>query len=93
MRVIWSSRALDDIEEAHRFIWQHNPQAADRLIDTLLRAAARPKHLPEMGRSGRRPGSRELVVASTPYVIMYELGERGVEILRVMHGARRWPPG
>jgi toxin ParE1/3/4 len=89
--VIWSSRALDDIEEAHRFVWRDNPQAAERLVDAILRAAARLKDLPEMGRSGRRPGTRELVVLSTPYVIMYELGERRVEILRVLHGARLWP--
>lgn len=91
MRVIWSSPALDDIEEAHGYISLDNPTAADRLVDRIFRTAARLKNLPEIGRLGRRQGTRELVVTGTPYVIMYELAEDRVEILRVMHGARRWP--
>ena len=91
MRVIWASPALDDIEEAHRYVSLDNPAAAERLIDTIFKAAARLKDLPEMGRIGRRQGTRELVVTGTPYIVMHELGEDRVEILRVMHGARRWP--
>jgi addiction module RelE/StbE family toxin len=93
MRVIWSSPALDDVEEAHRYISLDNPIAAKQLIDTIFKAAARLKDLPEMGRIGRRQSTRELVVTGTPYIIMYELGDGRVEVLCVMHGARRWPTG
>ncbi|HEX2891506.1 type II toxin-antitoxin system RelE/ParE family toxin [Vineibacter terrae] len=91
MRVIWSSPALDDIEAAHRYISLDNPIAAKRLVERIFTAAARLKDLPEMGRIGRRQGTRELVVTGTPYIIMYEFGDQRVEVLRVMHGARRWP--
>jgi addiction module RelE/StbE family toxin len=91
MRVIWAGPALDDVEEAHRYIARDNPEAADRLIDRIFRSAARLKDLPEIGRRGRRSGTRELVVTGTPYLIMYEIGDDRVEVLRVMHGARRWP--
>ncbi|HYU18441.1 MAG TPA: type II toxin-antitoxin system RelE/ParE family toxin [Chloroflexota bacterium] len=36
--------------------------------------------LPERGRVGRVPGTRELVVSRTPYVVAYRVGERAVEI-------------
>ena len=43
------------------------------------------------GRAGRLLGTRELVIASLPYVIAYRVSERQIEILRVLHTSRRWP--
>ena len=45
-----------------------------------------------LGRPGRVEGTRELVVAGTPYVIPYGVRENRVEVLRVFHAARKWPP-
>jgi toxin ParE1/3/4 len=44
-----------------------------------------------MGRPGRVTGTRELVVDGTPYILPYRVRNRVVQILRVLHGARRWP--
>jgi toxin ParE1/3/4 len=44
-----------------------------------------------MGRAGRTAGSRELVVSGTPYIVAYRLRGRTVELLGVIHAARRWP--
>lgn len=46
---------------------------------------------PLSGRAGRARGTRELVVAPTPFVVVYTVAE-DVVVLRVLHGARRWPP-
>jgi toxin ParE1/3/4 len=46
---------------------------------------------PHMGRPGRVPGTRELVVTRTPYIVPYRVRGDTLEILRVYHGARRWP--
>jgi toxin ParE1/3/4 len=48
---------------------------------------------PAMGRSGRVPGTRELIITGTPYLIPYRVKGKVVEILRVFHGSRRWPSG
>jgi toxin ParE1/3/4 len=47
--------------------------------------------LPERGRPGRWPGTRELVIARTPFVLAYRLADGTVQILRVLHGRRAWP--
>ncbi len=44
-----------------------------------------------MGRAGRVPGTRELLIPGTPYIIPYRVRAGAVEILRVFHAARRWP--
>jgi toxin ParE1/3/4 len=46
---------------------------------------------PGLGRPGRVEGTRELVVANTPYLVSYRVRNNVVEILRVFHGARKWP--
>jgi toxin ParE1/3/4 len=46
---------------------------------------------PQSGRPGRVSGTRELVVTRTPYVVPYRVQGRNIEILRVYHGARKWP--
>jgi toxin ParE1/3/4 len=48
---------------------------------------------PALGRFGRVPGTRELVVPSTPYIVAYTVDSRRnvVQVLAVIHGARLWP--
>jgi len=38
------------------------------------------------------PGTREPVVAGTPFVLPYRLEDQRMEIIAVLHGAWRWPP-
>ena len=42
-------------------------------------------------RPGRVPGTRELVIPRTPFVVPYRLKSDIIQILRVYHGAHRWP--
>jgi plasmid stabilization system protein ParE len=52
-----------------------------------LALVAQNKHI---GRPGRISGTRELVLTAFPYIIAYRVTDR-IEILAMMHGARRWP--
>ena len=44
-----------------------------------------------MGRTGRLAGSRELIVPGTSFIVAYRLQGQVVELLGVLHAARRWP--
>jgi toxin ParE1/3/4 len=46
---------------------------------------------PGMGRPGRVEDTRELVVTGLPYVVPYIHERDTVTILRVLHGAMKWP--
>lgn len=70
-----------------------NPPAAQRLVGLIRTPVARLIDMPQCGRPGRWPGTRELVVPSSPYAIPYRVRGEIIEILRVWHGARRWPAG
>ena len=46
---------------------------------------------PYLGRAGRVTGTRELVMSRTPYIVAYRIHADVLEVLAVVHGARRWP--
>jgi toxin ParE1/3/4 len=64
---------------------------AARIVERIATSVDRLATHPTLGRPGRVPGTRELVVSGTPYLIPYRVHGKTVEILRVFHGARKWP--
>jgi len=46
---------------------------------------------PEMGRAGRKLGTRELVISHTPFIMIYRIKGKRIDLLRVLHGAQQWP--
>jgi toxin ParE1/3/4 len=91
VRVRWLSAALANLETEAEYIARDNPAAAVRVVQAITEAVNFLKQYPAMGRPGRIPGTRELVVSDTPYIIPYRVRENEVEIIRVFHAARRGP--
>ena len=92
MTPIWSPEAIDDLVSLRSFIAEDNPAAAQRVVLHILHniEALLSKH-PEMGRPGRVPGTRELVIAKTPFIVPYRVQGNTIQVLRIYHTARRWP--
>ena len=44
-----------------------------------------------MGRQGRIDNTRELVIGNTPYIVIYRIKNDAIEILRILHSARKFP--
>ena len=91
MNLYWSPSAIEDLKHLRAYIARDNPPAAAEVAKTVLKTVERLRQFPSMGRVGRVPDTRELVVPGTPPVIPYTVTERGVEIIAVLHGARMWP--
>lgn len=91
MRVKWLRTALANLNAEAEYIARDNPAAATRVVKSILAAVERLAEYPAMGRPGRVPGTRELIVSRTPYIIPYRVRGDVVELLRVFHAARKWP--
>lgn len=91
MRVRWLIAALAYVDAEVDYITRDDPAAADRLADKIRHSVEQLVEYPAMGRAGRVPGTRELMISGTPYVVPYRVREGVVQILRVFHAARRWP--
>ncbi|HVO15439.1 MAG TPA: type II toxin-antitoxin system RelE/ParE family toxin [Alphaproteobacteria bacterium] len=91
LSVRWLRAALRDLDAQAPFIASDNPHAAREMISRVRSAVERLAEHPDLGRHGRVPGTRELVVPGTPYVIPYRVRGSAVEVLRLFHGAQRRP--
>ncbi len=91
MKIEWVRLALSDLDEAATFIAQDNPEAARRMVRRIYNTARLLSDQPDAGRPGRVHGTRELVIADTPFILPYRVVNNTVQILRVLHGARKWP--
>ncbi len=92
MTLVWFRRAIRDLAAIRAYVAQDNPTAAQQLGMRLEQAAILLVTQPSMGRPGRVHGTRELIVSGTPYLIPYRVRGQRIEILRVFHTARLWPP-
>jgi toxin ParE1/3/4 len=91
VRVEWLPEAEGSLTAQLEWIAEHNAWAALDMGDASHAAVGRLADYPAMARSGRVAGTRELVVVGTPYIVVYRIEPSAVVILRVLHGAQRWP--
>jgi toxin ParE1/3/4 len=91
MKVRWTRPASADIEEIGIYIARENGTAAAKIATAILDHAEMLGKHPHLGRAGRIAGTRELVVAGTPFIVAYRVSDEEVQLLAVFHGARRWP--
>ena len=91
MRVKWLREALRNLDEEATYIATDDVAVARPVVKRVLDAVALLAEQPGLGRPGRVPGTRELIVAKTRYLVPYRVRGETVEILRVFHTSRRLP--
>ena len=89
MTIRWTPTGLRDLESLHAYISQDNDEAAAGTVEKVLAALESVQRFPSMGRKGRVAGTREVVVA--PFIVAYRVKRDAIEIVAIIHGARRWP--
>ena len=90
--IAWQPLAREDLRGIVRYIGKDSPARAERFGETLrTKVTALARH-PELGRPGRLPGLRELVVHPN-YIVFHRVldAKRTVQIVRVKHAARQMP--
>lgn len=92
MIVRYTWQAVADLEEARAHIASERPEAAEAMARRIRDSIQGLRQFPERGRLGRVPGTRELVVPRSPFVVPYRIAGREIQVIAVLHGARAWPP-
>jgi toxin ParE1/3/4 len=91
MPIKWTRKALKNLKQAYEFIAIDNPDAAVEVVIKIRAATEKLEAFPNLGKTGRVEGTRELVIANTPYLLVYRVKGKTVEILRVLHSSKRYP--
>ena len=92
MQIQWTTLAEADLKHIFAYISRDNQTAAVKVI-AVIRTAVRGQLLtsPFSGRPGRVKDTRELIVPRLPYIVAYRVTDHNIQILRILHGAQRWP--
>jgi toxin ParE1/3/4 len=89
--LIRTARAEEDLIEIWSYIARDDPMAADRVLDRIDGVCLRLAENPYLG-PARPDLARELRYFVTgSYLVLYRNIGNGVEIVRVIHGARDLP--
>lgn len=93
MKLYWLPRAVRDRDDQLDHIAEDNPAAAIDQGDRIERHLALLPGQPDLGRPGRRRGTRELVVPRTSFIVVYRVKKAAqrIEVLRVLHARQQWP--
>lgn len=92
MRVEWSAHAVVDLMTISEYIQRDRSlDAANSACRKIYQAVQELVTTPSLGRVGRVEGTRELVVAPLPYVVIYQVFSERLLVLNIVHEAQRWP--
>jgi addiction module RelE/StbE family toxin len=91
MRLRWTPAAADDLEAIAGYLSRHFPSFTQTTLQEIYETIASLRSLPHRGRMGREEGTRELVIARLPYIVVYRIKAEAVEILHIYHGAQQRP--
>lgn len=93
-KITISPEAREDLDQIHAYVSEHNPEAADRILEAALATLANLAEMPGMDRLRAFQHAELLNLRSFPvsgfrnYLIFYRSVAGGAEIVRVLHGAR-----
>jgi toxin ParE1/3/4 len=90
-RIEWLPAASTHRFEQLDYIAQDNPLAAISQDEHIEHQVNMLMQHPEMGRIGRKKGTRELVISRTPFIVVYRIQGTRIEIIRLLHSSQQWP--
>lgn len=91
MRIRWTEGAAGNLDQVEEYIAQDNPPAAVATVLKIIETAQTLADYPSIGKRGRERGTRELVVAGLPFIIIYAVHREELVIIRVLHTAMKYP--
>jgi toxin ParE1/3/4 len=91
MKILWSPTAISDLESIRKYIAQDRPVATAQVASRIKESINQLSRFPLSGRAGRVPGTHELIIPETSYIVAYAIQDNEVRIAAILHGRQRWP--
>jgi toxin ParE1/3/4 len=91
MRIRWTPAAAADLQSISNYLRDNHPRYRNPTMRRLYGIIRELKQWPARGRPGREEGTREILFPPTPYVAVYRVKEKTIEVVRVYHAAQDRP--
>ncbi len=83
---------MADLEEISDYLVAASPQTWEHLLQRLEHLTDALQDFPLMGKMGLVAGTREFVLAGTPYILVFQLKGDAIVIVSVRDGRMPLPP-
>lgn len=92
VKAVWTRTASRHLRSAYDY-WSRESSlsSADTMLERVFSAVELLERYPEAGRRGRVSGTREFVIGPTPFLIAYRTRNSRIQIVALLHGAKKWP--
>ena len=90
LKIEWTAKAAVQFKKNQRYYHHSDRQIARLLAMRVNSALHRLLVLPNRGRKGLYPGTRECVVQRSPYVIVYRVTDDALQVIHIWHGRQDW---
>jgi toxin ParE1/3/4 len=87
----WTEDAATDLERISDYLFEHAPERAADSVRRIYSAPGELMTFPNRGRPGQETENKGLVLFPLPYPVVYRVTADAVHILRILHGAQKWP--
>ena len=87
-----SASARSDLDDIWFYIAQDDTLAADKFIEHVVSRFPKLAQWPQIGRRRSELAASLRSFSVGRYVIFYRPMENGIEVVRILHGARDLPP-
>lgn len=92
MRIRWTKAATSDLTKIGDYLETHEgPFLARRVTQTICNSVQDLASFPQMGRLGRIPETRELIIQRFPYLVVYQRRDKVIWIVRLLHTSKKFP--
>ncbi len=91
MELRWTEEAAFDLERIADYLFDRTPAHAEKVLRRIYDGPAALLKSPYRGRPGKKDGTREFVLPSLPYIVVYRIAGDAIHVIRILHGAQAWP--
>jgi len=89
MRIRWTPLAAADMQSISDYLNEHQPKYRHPTLQKIYEKITALKDAPYVGRPGSVEGTREILFPPMPYVAVYSINGKAIEIWRIYHSAQK----
>jgi toxin ParE1/3/4 len=86
VKIEWSEPAVKQLENALAYIREHNAVAALHMYERIHARTEQLLVFPALGKPGLEPGTLDLVIPASPYILVYRIAGDVIQIGAIWHG-------
>ncbi len=89
--IFWEEESLNDREKIFEFLYDFNPDVAERTDNTIEQKVETLLDQPQMGVQRENIRGRLLIIPEVSMIVSYMIDGESIRIMRILHQKQKFP--